>query len=384
MVSRWIGASALVALFSFAAWLVDNEQLPAAKLARNDYPTFSPINRSNTLLRNHVLQGPSAYSVETIIFSPGGRMFGLQGDGYLVEFDSDSQTARSKRVIYLGPGRLLGGKFHSDHTLFIACALKGLLRVHFDKSFVNRPSVELVYSEGITLADDIAIGPISKKVYFTVATDILPWRTRKSQDEFDVVGASILDCIRGKPAGKVLEYNPQTGHVNVLAEGLWFANGLTISPDESYLLVAETFAARLTKIWLRRPERGRREVLASRFPGYIDGVTIDPKAHTAWVAVPTAAPRLAGLISSLPSDVMDQLIRSALMLLPSWMLPAQSPYSCLVEVSLEDGAILRELQDPDGQRMRMVTSVVIRNGNLYLGSLETNFVGVIRLDSLST
>eukprot|EP00960_Hanusia_phi_P011304 330395-Hanusia_phi.AAC.3 len=381
---KWIGGSALVALLSFAAWLIDNDKLPAAKLARSDYPTFSPINRSNTILRQLLKQGPPALSVETVVFSPDGRMFGLQGDGYLVQFESEKETGRSKKVIYLGPGRLLGGKFQSDQTLYVACALKGLLRVEFDKSFARRPSIEIVYSLGVALADDIAIGPITKKVYFSVATDILPWRSTKDQDRFDIVGVSILDCIRGKLTGQVMEYNPQTDSVNVLAEGLWFANGLAVSPDESYLLVAETFAARLTKIWLRRPERGRRDVLASHFPGYIDGVTIDPVARTAWVAVPTPAPRLAGIIASLPGDLPDQIIRSLLMLLPSWMLPSQSPYSCLVEVSLEDGSILQEIQDPDGQRMRMVTSVVIRNGNLYLGSLETDFIGIVPLDSLKT
>ena len=33
-------------------------------------------------------------------------------------------------------------------------------------------------------------------------------------------------------------------------DGLQFANGVVLSPDESYLLVAETGAYRITRLWL--------------------------------------------------------------------------------------------------------------------------------------
>ena len=38
------------------------------------------------------------------------------------------------------------------------------------------------------------------------------------------------------------------------AQGLYYANGVALSADESYLIVAETDQIRLVKIWLRGPK----------------------------------------------------------------------------------------------------------------------------------
>lgn len=40
--------------------------------------------------------------------------------------------------------------------------------------------------------------------------------------------------------GRLLSYDPDTGSVNVLLDGLYMPNGIVLSPDEDFLLLAET------------------------------------------------------------------------------------------------------------------------------------------------
>lgn len=48
-----------------------------------------------------------------------------------------------------------------------------------------------------------------------------------------------------------------------------------------------------------------------------------------------------------------------------------------------DGKILKKFDDPDGKVMKMVTSAVEFEGYLYLGSLGTNYIGKLALDSVT-
>ena len=51
--------------------------------------------------------------------------------------------------------------------------------------------------------------------------------------------------------GRLLRYDPASGRTDLLADGLWFANGVALAHDESYVLVVETMRARLLRVWLR-------------------------------------------------------------------------------------------------------------------------------------
>ena len=44
-----------------------------------------------------------------------------------------------------------------------------------------------------------------------------------------------------------------------------------------------------------------------------------------------------------------------------------------------DGKIIRKFDDPDGKVMSMVTSAMEFEDHLYLGSLNTNFIGKLPL-----
>lgn len=47
--------------------------------------------------------------------------------------------------------------------------------------------------------------------------------------------------------GRLLSYDPVTGSVKVLLDSLYMPNGIVLSPDESFLLLAETSIGRILK-----------------------------------------------------------------------------------------------------------------------------------------
>lgn len=51
-----------------------------------------------------------------------------------------------------------------------------------------------------------------------------------------------------------MEFNPETGETVCLVDGLYFANGVDISPDGAYLIFAETFTGKVFKLFLSGPQ----------------------------------------------------------------------------------------------------------------------------------
>jgi sugar lactone lactonase YvrE len=51
----------------------------------------------------------------------------------------------------------------------------------------------------------------------------------------------VLDLLEAKPYGRLLKYDPITRKTTVLLDGLWFANGVALSPREDYIVICETW-----------------------------------------------------------------------------------------------------------------------------------------------
>jgi hypothetical protein len=57
------------------------------------------------------------------------------------------------------------------------------------------------------------------------------------------------DLFEGRPHGKLMSFDPKTRQTKVLARNLYFANGVTLSADESFLLICETYDFRVDRYW---------------------------------------------------------------------------------------------------------------------------------------
>ena len=149
-------------------------------------------------------------------------------------------------------------------------AFQGLLRVtiplkspSFHSATIELVSFELPDGTPILYADDVAVGAVTGDVYFSDASDVIVGRVKGSRTKFDTLASSIIDGIRGERTGKLLKYSPDTRLTTVVADKIWFANGVTLSPDEKYALICETFAARVLKVDLTPSLYGKVSVFAS-------------------------------------------------------------------------------------------------------------------------
>ena len=101
----------------------------------------------------------------------------------------------------------------------------------------------IALADGVTVATD-------GTVYFTDVSVLPPQGLpEKGLD----VGDAVLDSILPGPSGRLLRYSPATGETTVLMKALWFANGVALSADESFVVVAASVSNRVHRFWLRGP-----------------------------------------------------------------------------------------------------------------------------------
>ncbi|GAX21599.1 hypothetical protein FisN_29Hh033 [Fistulifera solaris] len=379
------------------------------------------INFSNRSLQQHhhklFFQQP-VYGPETAVIGKQQQLLVLTEDGKLVELLVDaknkkktnastasSNTTVDTRIVQeLGIGRPLGGRYTShEHTLYIADAVLGLTRLRQYTDTQSR--VELVANMVTVLTEDgipyesplryvnaVAVGPKTGHIYFTDSTDLAPPRIRKDgKYVWDTLYASKLDLIRGQVTGRVCEYNPRTGHVRVLADGIHFANGIAVDPvHEQWLVVAETFGSRLlhyslstTTAPLKPSEYLSPEILvdADEMTGYVDNVDCASHQGTTYCygAIVNAFSPIHRLLVKLPS-FLEQMARSVLWHLPRSLAPPVVPkYTGIVRVNMETRH-MDYIQDPTASVVQMISGVTVHQNRLYLGSLTNDHIVVYDLE----
>jgi hypothetical protein len=166
--------------------------------------------------------------------------------------------------------------------------------------------------------------------------------------------------------GRLLRRTPD-GRVETLLDGLQFANGVVLAPDCSCVLVAETGAYRITRLWLSGPKAGTHDILIDNLPGFPDNMSLGSDGLV-WVGIPTPRNPLLDRLHPLPG-----LLRRAVWALPPRLTPKPRTTTWVLAVSF-DGELVHDLQADHGYSM--VTSVCERDGVLYLGSLHEPAIAV--------
>jgi len=75
------------------------------------------------------------------------------------------------------------------------------------------------------------------------------------------------DLLEHRPNGRIFAYRPGADELTLIADGLYFPNGVALTPDDSALLVVETGTYTLSRIELTGTSAGRRQTLAANLPG---------------------------------------------------------------------------------------------------------------------
>ncbi|XP_004533668.1 adipocyte plasma membrane-associated protein [Ceratitis capitata] len=177
-------------------------------------------------------------------------------------------------------GRPLGLAFDTQgNNLIVSDAYYGIWQVDLnsnEKKLLVSPNQELPGKDVQRKA----------KIFNTVTVDQkgdIYW-TDSSSDFLllDLVFSSFAN-----PSGRLFKYDRATNVSKVLLDELFFANGLALSPDEDFIIVAETGAMRLVKYHLKGAKAGQSEVFVEGLPGLPDNLT--PDADGIWVPLIMAA-----------------------------------------------------------------------------------------------
>lgn len=301
-----------------------------------------PYAANNALLVAKVHAPAAGKGGEAVALDQQGRVYTGFEDGRIVRLSP--QTDAVEELIDTG-GRPLGMKFAPDGRLIIADALQGLLA--WDGEAIE---VLLTKVDGIPLrfADDLDItrGGV---VYLSDAS------TKYGIDQV------LADVFEHQAHGRLIRYDLASGRAETVLDGLWFANGVALAADESFVLINETTRYQIRRLWLSGPRRGQNDVFIENLPGLPDNITRSPKGYF-WVAL--YGPRSASLDRLLPQP----FLRKVVWRLPHSLQPMPAHEARVVELNGE-GEPLRSLDGVGEKVFAPITSVLEHKDQLWLGSL---------------
>nr|WP_025354831.1 SMP-30/gluconolactonase/LRE family protein [Kutzneria albida] len=294
---------------------------------------------------------------EDVVLDHEGHVVTGVADGGILRVSPDGRTVT--RVAETG-GRPLGVELLADGRLLVCDAYRGLLAVDPVGGGVEvlAAGAERVAGKPLVVCNNAAVGS-DGTIYFT-----------DSSQRFGLEHYT-ADLLEHSGTGRLLRRDA-SGEVTELLGGLQFANGVALAQDESYVVVAETGAYRLRRVWLTGPRTGQDEVLAENLPGFPDNLSTGTGGRI-WVAL--ASPRNPALDWVAPKH---PVLRKGIWALPPALLTRLEIRTSWVLAVDGTGQVVCDLQG-DGSRFHMVTGMREHEGKLYLGSLRERAVAVIDL-----
>ena len=285
---------------------------------------------------------------EDISFGPGRFLYATTSNGMILKV---SRSGGVSPFVDVG-GRPLGIAQGRDGSLLVANAYIGLQRI--DESGSVTALLSEIDGDPIVYANNVAVAR-DGRVFFSEAS------SKFGAKQFGgTYAASLLDIMEHGGHGRVIEFDPATGGSRVVVDGLNFANGVAISNDDRFLLIAETGAYRIHRHWLAGPRAGETEVILDNLPAFPDNITAGMQGRF-WIGL--IAPRIDAL--DLLSD--KPWLRKVVQRLPAFLRPKALPYSHVIAID-GDGQVLMNLRDP-AARFPSLTAVLETPDALFLGTL---------------
>jgi sugar lactone lactonase YvrE len=312
---------------------------------------------------NRVLQGmelyvtPNSHGPEDVAVDASGRVYVGVEEGQILRYAADGSEPQ---VFADTGGRPLGLDFDNDGNLIVADAVKGLLSID------PKGAIQVLCTEAgahpFKFTDDVDVDS-QNVAWFSDAS----WK-------FGQENHAMEEALESAPNGRLVKYDINTKECSVVLDGLYFANGVAVSPDETYVLVNETMRYRVKKVFVRGPREGEVEIFIENLPGFPDGISTGADGLF-WLAF--FAPRNALLDSAGPKPWMRKLIyRIPAALQPK---PKRHPFVLGLDAS---GKVVHNLQDADGVSFSKSTSAEQAGDWLYIGSLTEPKWGRIPMSSL--
>lgn len=323
-----------------------------------------PFDSNNRLQRARYIELGEHHGPEEIAVGQDGLLYATTSDGKIIRLQADGGDLQ---VFADTGGRPLGLGFDGSGNLWVANALLGVQRVSPDGqvellvSAIDHP--QIVYVNNLAIAR-------SGKIYFSNSSAKFG-----AADIGDTYQASLLDILEHGGHGSILEYDPDTGSITTIIDGLNFANGLALSEDQQFLLIAETGSYRITKHWLSGRLAGTSQVLMDNLPGFPDNISNGLNGRF-WIGLIAPRNPVVDRFSSSP------FVRRLIMRLPRSLRPDAERSAHVIAIN-GDGEVLMNLQQNPAD-MSALTGVLETRDDLFLSSLFGDRIGRLSKRDLAT
>ena len=304
----------------------------------------------NERLTGAALWDTGGIGPEDVAIDHNGRpVTGLE-DGRIVRFPDDSGVAE---LLGTTDGRPLGIETHPADGFVICDADRGLLHMQEDGAVVELATN--YRNNRFMVTNNAAIAP-DGSIYFSVSSHRRPL----SQLTHDILEQS--------GTGRLYRRDV-SGEIEIVLDGLVFANGVALSKDGDFVLVAETGRYRIHRVWLEGERAGRSEIFVDNLPGFPDNLN---RWHTVfWCGLVRV--RDKALDATLPRPWM----RTVLARLPESLLPKPGEQGLVVGFDHE-ARVVMTLQDQTG-RLASTTGAQAEGFRLYVNSLTRPHLAVAQL-----
>lgn len=343
-------------------------------------PSLPNSNSGDLLLSAHPINLTAAFGPESLAFDPtGAGPYTGVADGRILKWDPlslswiDFAATSPNRTECTRPfapelehvcGRPLGLRFEQKSgDLYIADAYFGLHVVGPEGGLASKLVTE-AEDQPLYFTNDLDIDEDEDVIYFTDSS------TRFRRRQF------MQSILNGDKTGRFMKYNKSTKQVTVLLRDLAFANGVALSKDRSFVLIAETRTCRILRYWIKGENAGKVETFAD-LPGYPDNIRRNSRGEF-WVAV-----------HGKKTPFADWLLRNiwaakALLKVPLrfdqlHLLFMGKHHAITLKLSPE-GEVVQVLEDSEGQNVRYISEVEERDGKLFVGSVMMPSIWVYNLD----
>lgn len=290
---------------------------------------------------------------EDVLVADDGTVYTGTEDGAIHAVDPETGTVR--QVANTG-GRPLGLEWLSDGRLLVCDARRGLLALDIETGAVE------------TLLDGDGDFPMRfcNNAAVTAAGDI--WFSDSSlQHGIDDWKHEVLENNR---SGRLL-CRRADGTVTVELEGLAFANGVALAPDETWVAVAESVGRAVVRYWIVGPRKGERDHLVADLAGFPDNIARGSDGLI-WVTIGSPRDPVVEALQRAP-----RWVTNAALALPERLQP-NPKRTVRVQAYDAEGRLVHDI-DADATEFHMATGVREHHGQVWVGSLYEPAVAVLEL-----
>ena len=305
------------------------------------------------------IEGP-----EDVILDRHDNLYTVNRNGSIIRFLAPDYEVREE-FARIG-GRPLGLAMDKNENIIACVAGMGVYGVRPDRSVfkitdeTDRTWHRLKDDSRLLLADDLDIAP-DGRIFFSDAS------TRYDLSEW------ALDGFEGRGNGRLLCHDPRTGKTTTILRNLAFPNGVCVSHDGRCVYWVSTWLCRIYRYWIEGERKGELEIVVDNLPGYPDNINraSDGTYWLAFVGIRSPVFDLAMADPALRVRMVKQIAPD------EWLCPGIN-YGCVIKFD-DNGNVLESLWDPGAKNHATITSMREHKGYLYIGGLENNRIGRLKL-----